>query len=360
MFTLGTPWILTLIPLPFLLWSVASRVNKKTNASKKKSTAHHILHPQTELLETLQNKTTQTHTLPWFWLLGCMLILFALTKPQWIDTNNPGSYQGHQMVLAVDTSGSMQALDFIRHAEQGETLTDRLTGVKETVRSFINKRHGDQMGLIVFADDVFIQSPISSDLKLLQDLSSDIKQGIAGEKTALGDAIAVAVQLLKNTALESRLLILFTDGSNTTGNISPENAIRLAQHHKVRIYTIGVGSAAEKNADKGILFPQGPVAKPVYAQLPLNQELLQRIANATNGAYYRANDSKTLTDIIQTIDKLEPIKLKTHQNIYSNELFWLPLLVGLFLLLLHEWTSRSSRSISYIVAEMENHKTTPS
>jgi len=359
MFSLSAPWALALTPLPFLLWWSASwRIKKKKRKSKQKSPEHYILHPHTDLLNTLQNESINKRKLPWTWFVGCLLLLLALTKPQWIDTKQANNYQGHQMVLAIDTSGSMQALDFINKSKQNKTLTDRLSGVKKTVQHFINERRGDHIGLIIFADDVFIQSPITSDLSLLQDLSSEIKQGIAGEKTALGDAIAVAVQQLKNTEKKSRLLILFTDGSNTAGNISPENAILLAQNQGVRIYTIGIGSTTAANTEKGVFFSQGPIAKPIYTQLPLNSGLLQKIANETGGSYYQANDSNTLTNIIHDIDQLEPIRLKTQQNIHAKEYFWLPLLLGLSLLIFNEFTSRAPTISSCFNFKFASRKTT--
>lgn len=308
MLTLATPWCLLLLPLPWLLWRTA--LKQQRNSSDNIA----IIHPQTELLMRLNTSTTQ-RPLPWLWLLGCTLLLLALARPQWWDNQQ---HQGRNFLLALDASSSMRAQDF---AENGQPVS-RLEMVKRVVENFVNQRQGDRLGLLVFGDDAFTLAPLTSDLDLIRHHLKQIKDGMAGQKTALGQAIALGVQRLREQDERSRILVLLTDGSNTSGNIHPLQALAMAKANKVRIYTIGIGSNAQ------VMFPRGPVEGAQLATLPMDESLLQQLAQQSGGRYYRAAAPGELEHIISDIEQLETITLNDDQ-VQPREWYVVPLLLGL-------------------------------
>lgn len=327
MFEFATPYWLLLLPLPYLLWLLTSRARQPAvSTENNSSTIAAIRHSQAELLTQLARATSQKSRLPWLWLLGCALLLVTAARPQWLHNNEPIKRPGHDMMLAIDISGSMLAQDFI-HAGRA---TSRIDISKAMGQQFIKQRAGDRVGLIAFADDAFTFMPLTTDLAMAHDFLGEIDNGLAGERTALGDAIALAAEQLRERPAESRILILLTDGSNTAGRVSPESAILLAQQYQLRIYTIGVGT------NNMVPFPRGPQQQPLYTELPLNETLLQRIATETAGRYYHANNSQTLAAIFKEINALEPIDIDEPTSVPRDEWFWLPLLLALSLLLLNE------------------------
>jgi len=330
MFEFATPYWLLLLPLPYLLWRFAVRSEGPLSSTSNSDDVAAIRHSQAELLIQLASAANQRSRLPWLWLLGCALLFVSAARPQWLHNDEPIKRPGHDMMLAVDISGSMLAQDFIN---EGRT-TSRIDISKTMGQQFLKQRKGDRVGLIAFADDAFTFMPLTTDLTMAHDFLGEISNGLAGERTALGDAIALAADHMRERAARSRILILLTDGSHTAGRVSPESAILLAQEYRLRIYTIGVGT------NSTVAFPRGPVQQPLYTELPLNQDLLQRIASETGGQYFHANDSQTLQAIFNEIDKLEPIDIADPTLIPRDEWFWLPLLLALALLLLNERNMR--------------------
>jgi len=326
MFEFATPYWLLLLPLPWLLWLVSTRRGGAATAEGDNSVAA-VRHSQAELLIQLASAADQQRSrLPWLWLLGCALLLITAARPQWLHHDEPIKRPGHDMMLAVDISGSMLAQDFIF---DGRT-TSRIDISKAMGQAFLKQRAGDRIGLIAFADDAFTFMPLTTDLVMAGEFLGEISNGLAGERTALGDAIALAADHLRERPAKSRILILLTDGSHTAGRVSPDSAILLAQQYRLRIYTVGVGT------NSTVAFPRGPRQQPLYLELPLDEPLLQRIAAETGGHYFHANDSETLQSIFNEIDRLEPIDIDDPTLIPRDEWFWLPLLLALSLLLLNE------------------------
>jgi len=319
MLQFAQPWWMLLSPLALLLWWWRTADNHQTPRLQG------LPHPQTELLVNLAGATSK-RPLPWLWLAACLLLLVALSRPQWLDFRHPSRHQGYNMMLAIDVSGSMRAEDFLIKGQ----ATSRLSLLKNRVRQFIAARQNDRMGIILFADQALSFLPMSSDLSLLSSFIDDIRPGIAGERTALGDAIALAVEQLRSLPQQARLLLLFTDGSSTAGHISPTAATRLAQRHGVRIFTIGVGT------NRPVLFPRGPVQSAVITHQPLDEALLRRIATATGGAYYHAGSPVEMDRILGDINRLAPTRLRDPRFAARQEWYWLPLVCGIGLLLLGE------------------------
>ncbi len=250
-----------------------------------------------------------------------MLLIIALSRPQWLHNDSKG--QGRDFMLAVDLSGSMRALDY--SADNIEI--SRLEMLKRAVSEFLDNRHGDRAGLIVFADDAFTMAPITSDLGLIKTLVQQLRNGIAGEKTALGTAIMLAVKRLQDHKHPSRTLILFTDGSNTAGTIQAIDAALLAKKHNIKIYTVGIGSHGE------VPFPRGPVEPQEMAKLPPDEATLKAIAAATGGHYYHAANIQEMQNIIDTIERLETLPVDQNPLIKRYELYTFPLMAAMVLLL---------------------------
>jgi Ca-activated chloride channel family protein len=320
MLNLATPLWLFALPLPWLVWWLAQRRKASTQTTA-------IYHPQAALLAQLSQQARRR--LPWFWLLGCSLLLLALARPQWLGG---GEHQGRNFMLAIDISSSMKAQDFFIDGRP----VNRFDAVKKVATQFIEQRQGDRIGLIVFADDAYTFAPLTTDLEMLQRLIGDIDQGMAGQQTALGQAIALGVKRLEKLDETSRNLILLTDGSNTAGEINPLNALAMAKLRRVKIYTIGVGKPGK------VLFQRGPVEKPDFTDVPLDEPLLQQLATESGGRYYRASATEQLSKVMADIEELATIPLED-QRVPPHEWYLLPLLLGLLLLGLSQW--RSSREV---------------
>jgi len=330
MFEFAAPYWLLLLPLPYLLWRFTMRSGKSVNDSSNHQDIAAVRHSQADLLIQLARATNKKSYLPWLWLFGCVLLFITAARPQWLHNDEPIKRPGHDMMLAIDISGSMLAQDFI----VDDKITTRIDISKTMGQQFIKQRDGDRVGLIAFADDAFVFMPLTTDLTMAHEFLGDIRNGLAGERTALGDAIALAAAHMKERSAKSRILVLLTDGSHTAGRVSPESAILLAQQYQLRIYTIGVGT------NSMVAFPRGPKQQSLYTELPLDEALLQRIATETGGRYFHANDTQTLQAIFNDIDQLEPINIDDPTLIPRDEWFWLPLLLALSLLLLNERNTR--------------------
>lgn len=322
MLSLASPAWLLALPLPWLLWLVAQQ-----HQQKKAHQETALYHPQAALLASLSQQSRLQ--LPWLWLIGCTLLLLALARPQWLGGDE---HQGRNFLLAIDISSSMKAQDFYVNG----LPVNRLDTIKHVANQFISERQGDRIGLIVFADDAFTLAPMTNDLQLIKGLLNDISQGMAGQKTAMGQAIALGVKRLEKLDGKSRNLILLTDGSNTAGEIHPLNALEIAKLHQVKIYSIGVGNPGK------VLFQRGPVKKPDYIQVPLDEALLQQLSSETGGRYYRAGDTETLQQIIKDIEQLETIPLEAMTS-PPREWYLVPLLLGLMLLGISQW--RNAREV---------------
>ena len=227
-------------------------------------------------------------------------------------------------MLAVDLSGSMAQRDFI----VGNQRVDRLTATKVVAGQFIARRKGDRVGLILFGDRAYLQAPLTHDLKTVERLLDEAFITMAGQKTAIGDAIGLAIKRLRHKKGD-KVLILMSDGENTAGEMDPLKAAELAREEGLKIYTIGIGS--ERPMD---LFGMAGGSA-------LDERTLKAIAKITGGRYFRARDTRELMEIYHTIDKLEPVE--NDQRVYRpvDEYFWWPLGGALLLALGLAW--RGSR-----------------
>jgi len=255
-------------------------------------------------------------------LLWICLVL-ALMRPQIVNQLTEVENEGYDIMLAVDLSGSMRALDFSRDNNR----VNRLDVAKEVVGNFVEGRKNDRIGLVLFGDHAYQYAPLTQDTPAVSSMLDDTVISMAGDGTAIGDAIGLAVKGLRDRPEKSRIIILLTDGEDTASSIPPLQAARLAKDYGIRIYTIGIGS-------------NGPVPYPdqygriVMAQTRLDEKLLGEIANTTGGSYFRATDSNALEKVYEQINKLEKSKGQKRQYLIRTPLYRYPLGAALGLLVL--------------------------
>ncbi len=258
--------------------------------------------------------------------LALCLMILALARPQAGKSYSERNSEGVDIMLAMDTSGSMQALDF---KLEGKPV-DRLSVVKKVVSEFIEKRPNDRMGLVVFGEESFIQCPITWNHGLLQNFLKEVAIGMAGDATAIGSAIGVSVNRMKDLKAKSRVIILLTDGRSNAGRISPQKAAELAKTFGIKIYTIGIGTNGKAPFLVEDMF--GP--RYVYQEVDIDEDTLKEIAKLTDGLYFRATDTDKLGEIYGEIDKLETSEVTLKEYTEYEELYHWLLLPGLLLLLL--------------------------
>ncbi len=316
------PWLLLVLPLPWLLRGFMPP------ATEVKEAALRV--PFLEDFTVMESGGNLKPRFRWpLWLAGlawCLLVLAAM-RPQWVGEIIDIPVSGRDLMLAVDLSGSMQEEDFVLRGEQ----VDRLTAVKSVAGGFIERRVGDRIGLILFGDQAYLQAPLTFDRKTVKTLMNEAVIGLAGKATAIGDAIGLAVKRLRDRDEANRVLILLTDGANTTGMMEPLEAAQLAAGEGLKIYTIGVG--ADEMLVRGIFG-----LRKVNPSTELDEETLTQVAEVTGGRYFRARDTGELQEIHQRLDELEPVEEDARPFRPRKALYYWPLagalLIGALLALL--------------------------
>ena len=320
-FRFEDPWLLFLLGVIAIV--IYAYIKKIGHARVRFSSVHNlkkIKHSKSILLR---------HTLIGLRCLCLALIVIAMARPQAGNKQTEYLSEGIDIILCIDTSGSMRALDFTI----GGQRIDRLTVVKEVVKKFIKARKSDRIGMVVFGQNAFTQCPLTLDYGILLDFLDRVKIGIAGEDaTAIGDAIATGVKRLKTLEkAKSRVMILLTDGRNNAGMIDPATAAMIAKEFDVKVYTIGAGTEGEAP----FLIEHPLFGKQyVYQKVDLEEDALQEIADTTQGYYFRAKDTQSLEKIYAQIDQLEKTEVKVKEYMEYEELFWWFLIPALALLLI--------------------------
>lgn len=258
----------------------------------------------------------------WPYLLVWALLVCAAARPQWLGEPLPTATSGRDMMLAVDLSGSMEFRDMQLDGQE----VNRLTLVKELLGDFIERRHGDRLGLILFGSQAYVQAPLTHDHQAVADWLDESFIGLPGRETAIGDAIGLAIKRLQHEPAASRVLLLISDGANTAGSVSPLQAARLAAEHGIRIFSIGIG-ADTPPATSTFSF-QGLQSDP---SIELDEDSLRQIAGLTGGEYFRARNAEDMLAIYQRLDQLEPALRPGLPDRHVTALYAWPL--GLALLL---------------------------
>jgi len=294
MYEFEWPWAFLLLPLPLLIWWLvppfrAQRVSVQVPffeglAQATGQTPHRGA-------AVLAKNPVQIFVAVLIWIL----IVAALARPQRVGDAVTHNVSTRDLILAVDISGSMNQPDF--RASNGAMLT-RLDGVKKVIDGFISRRQGDRVALILFGTKAYIQAPFTQDLKVARILLDQAAVGMAGQQTVIGDTIGLATKTFEASQAQQKLVILLTDGNDTASRVPPLHAADIAHQRGIVVYTIGVGDPAtsgEERVDLGVL---------------------QQVADATNGRFFRAEDGAQLESIYADIDRLAPVK--------SNSESWRP------------------------------------
>jgi Ca-activated chloride channel family protein len=314
LFQLAWPWVLAALALPVIVVWLVPATSGSTEAA---------LRVPFFLRVAAWSDERGVHTRRWRLSIAAfawILLVLAAARPQWVGDPVALRITGRDLMLAVDLSGSMKRRDM----QVEKDWVTRLDVVKRVAGEFIERRDGDRIGLILFGTRAYLQAPLTFDRPTVRTLLQESVIGLAGEQTAIGDAIGLGVKRLRERPAENRVLILLTDGANTAGEVHPMDAARFAAKLGLKIYTIGVG------ADVAMMRRlYGSVR--VNPSADLDEPTLAAIARATGGRYFRARQTNELVEIYRTLDELEPVISDDEQFRPTIELFYWPL--GLALLL---------------------------
>ncbi len=244
--------------------------------------------------------------------LAFALLVVALARPQSVEQSRNITSEGIDIVMAIDISGSMLARDF---------EPDRITAAKQVAGSFVSDRYGDRIGLVAFAGEAFTLSPLTTDQGSLQTLLAQLRSGIIEDGTAIGNGLATALNRLRESSAESKVIILLTDGVNNRGEISPQTAAQIATEMGVKVYTIGVGT--EGLAPYPRVDPYGRIIDYVNVEVEIDEKTLRDIAQSSGGEYFRATDNDKLKAIYEQINKLEKSKVEVAERTLYHEKYLL-------------------------------------
>ena len=314
MFEFAWPWVVLLAPLPWLLRRLLPTADNGEAALR------------VSFLDELQELSGKraSRALPGWrqqlpFVLVWLCLLLAAARPQWLGERLPIPASGRDLLVAVDVSGSM---DYPDMQWQNQPIS-RLGLVQQLFGDFIDQRRGDRVGLILFGSQAYLQAPLTFDRRTVRTWLEEARVGIAGPNTAIGDAIGLAVNRLRDQPAESRVLVLITDGANTGGSLTPMTAAQLAAENGITLYTIGIGALPGQGRVRGM-----PTLAPA---LDLDEPGLQAMAELTGGQYFRAHSSAALQNIGKTLDRLQPVPQNSLPARRTEELYAWPLATALLL-----------------------------
>jgi Ca-activated chloride channel family protein len=314
-FTLTWPWLLLLVPVPWLL--------RLLMPVSRSSDVQALRVPWFSAVAGGKGGWMRRPWLAWVAALVWLLLVLAVSRPQWIGEIESLPVTGRDLLLAVDISGSMDTQDMVLN----KTAVNRLKVVKKVAGEFIQRRHGDRVGLILFGSRAYLQTPLTFDTETTATLLDESEIGLAGRETAIGDAIGLAVKRLRDDAAAERVLVLLTDGANTSGEVQPLQAAEFAARDGLTVYTVGVGADEMMVQD----FFGSRVVNP---SADLDEDTLRTIAERTGGRYFRARDAKGLEKIYEILDELEPVESDVEIIRPVDELFYWPMGLAYVLALL--------------------------
>jgi len=316
--SLAWPWMLIALPAPVLVRRFLTP-RSDTSAALRAPLYNRLAATQ----ERRSGGTGNRALLVLLWLLWLALIA-AAARPQWVGDPVDIPVSGRDLLLAVDLSESMLIEDM---QVDGEMLP-RITVVKDVVGDFVARRSGDKLGLILFASQAYLQTPLTFDHETLATLLREARIGFAGRATAIGDAIGIAIKRLEDRHDSNRVLILLSDGADTASELPPRKAAELAAQYGIRIYTVGIGAdTVMRRSFFG--------SRAFNPSADLDEDMLTDIAEQTGGRYFRARDPQELKAIYEELDKLEPVEQEAEILRPIKDLFYWPLALafGAFLAL---------------------------
>jgi len=316
-------YLLLLLLLPWLAW---------WNHFLAREGQRHIWFTSQKLFPAavLTLKAVLIRNLNRFKMAALFFFIVALARPQLLNTYSSEEQKGMDILLTLDISGSMAAIDF--------KPKNRLEVAKEVIATFVEKRRSDRLGLVIFAATSYTKCPLTVDYDILKFYLRDTELGELEDGTALGMALANSVNRIQHAAAKTKIIILLTDGVNNRGEIDPRDAAKMARDFNIKVYTIGVGTRGE--APYPVLDSFGR-QQYVMVNVEIDEPLLQEIAKTTGGLYFRATDPDSLRNIFGEIDRWEKTRIKTKNYYETTELFPYFIALGLLILLLVETARRS-------------------
>lgn len=312
----AAPLWLAMLPLPPLLWYL--------HHIRRNARAEALLHPLAPFIAELRPVPARGLLPPVLWLIGCLLLLLALARPQWNDPATAATVPAYDLAIAVDLSGSMRALDY-RDAD-GRPLS-RLDMVKASLTRFLEGSERLRVSLLVFADSAFTYMPATTDRDVAQAMIAELDPSLAGERTAIGDAIVLAVHRSAAESTLPRALLLLTDGSDTAGDIRPQAAAGLAHEYGMRIHALGFGR------EGAVPFPLGN-GETIYRELPPDRALLAALAESTGGTHHHISSPADMDEALRRIHAAESARAEAPLS--RIELYPPITVLGLICLLLAE------------------------
>lgn len=312
MFTFSYIWIFLLLPLPLLFRKLVGPYQEDRQAVRAPFfddlAALSGQEPGAGAVVLKQPLVRQIIT-----TLAWVLLVAALARPQWIEQPIVKQIPSRDLLLGVDLSGSMETEDFT--GKDGKKI-NRLAAVKEVLDDFLKRRKGDRVGLIFFGSAPFIQAPFTEDLDTCRALLEEAQVRMAGPKTALGDTIGLAINMFKESTVKDKLLIVLTDGNDTSSKVEPVKAAQIAHDNGITIYTVAVGDPQAAGEEK------------------LDEKTLQSVAKITDGYYFWAGDRRELEKIYEKIDELSTHEIETTSYRPRLDLYFYPLGLAIVLSLL--------------------------
>jgi Ca-activated chloride channel family protein len=312
MLTIAQTWLFLLLPLPWLVRKLLPGHHERKAAVRvpfmQRLSRLAGLKPGSDIA-IASRRTSQWLVLSLAWLL----VVAAMTRPQWLGEPIIKELPMRDLLLAVDLSGSMEAQDF---TDFDGNVVDRLTAVKQVLDVFLERRDGDRIGLILFGSAAFVQVPFTDDLDVVRELLDEAQIRMLGPRTMLGDAMGLSINLFERSEVEERVLIVLTDGNDTGSLVPPERAAEIARDNGVVVHTIAIGDPAS------------------VGEQALDEKTLENIATLTGGGYYHANDTKELEAIYDHLDEINPRQVETQSFRPVTDLYHWPLAASILITLL--------------------------
>ena len=279
------------------------------------------------LTDQIKDSLSSNNLVRFFHVLRYLILFFlvlAIMRPQEGEELEQVPESGVDIVMAIDTSGSMKALDFEKDGDR----INRLHVVKDVLKDFIIKRKGDRMSVVTFGETAFTLSPLTSDVNSLLQITNELEIGMAGEATAIGSAMGVAINRLKNLDAETKIIILLTDGRNNAGKVGPIEMSDVAKEIGAKVYTIGIGKINGRAPFEVDSFFGKRI---IYQNVDLDVETLTKIATNTGGQFFNATNLEELGQIYQKIDELEKREIKVKKLMNYKDHYFYFLLIGIIL-----------------------------
>ena len=327
MFLLDPLFLLLLIPLAIL---VILLLKVKTSRNSVAFTNFHFL----------RSRANAKYYLPQFFdFLAAAIVIFALARPVTLEKTVTPPVEGKDIMIALDVSGSMEALDF--------QPKNRITAAKNVIEAFVKGRKSDRLGLVFFAKESFMQVPLTTDYDIFNELLSRVTTGVIEDGTAIGNGLGLALSRLESSKAKSKVIILLTDGDNNSGNISPETAAEIAAKQGVKIYSILIGTNGE------VPFPAG---RDIFGRetfqkvtMKINPGLLRNISEKSGGKFYQSISTEELTKAFKDIDELEKSPIPARRLKIYNEYASIFIMLSIIFIVL----ARISSMIFKVYPEVE-------